>query len=140
MPKRKSFTGDLFAPETGQGVNESEDRNGVKNLNELKNLTDPTDQSDSSTSSIIADLPGSQSNTHKTHHTHIATRGKPVETKSKRLNLLVRPGVLKEFAKIAHMQQTSVNELLNRLMADHNEKEAATIRQYDRLFIEKRSD
>jgi hypothetical protein len=124
MPKRKSVTGDLFAPE--------EEPYG-------HDLTDPTDPSDSSTSSTIADLPGPQNHTHNTQRTHPAAKRRQEETKSKRLNLLVRPGVLKEFAKIAHMQHTSVNDLLNRLMAEHNEKEAAAIRQYDRLFKEKGS-
>ncbi len=38
------------------------------------------------------------------------------ETKSKRLNLLVKPSVLKEATKIAAKYGISVNELINRLL------------------------
>jgi hypothetical protein len=118
MSKKKSFTGDLFAPDGGFVVDAGEER----------------------------EVPAEQSKeyTHKTHSVNTETAEakappdpKMNETKSKRLNLLVRPGMLKEFAKIAYMQQTSVNDLINRLIAEHNEKEAGTIRQYNRLFNKK---
>ncbi len=38
------------------------------------------------------------------------------ETRSKRLNLLVKPSVLKEVTKIAQKYGISVNELINRLL------------------------
>lgn len=150
MPKRKNFTGDLFAPEEGQDGNHKEERSDLQNPMDLTDPTDRSDTSDTSGSSTFADFPRPQNNTQDTHNTHQAPKvsdykkttstSTPKETKSKRLNLLVRPGVLKEFAKIAHMQHTSVNDLLNRLMAEHNEKEASAIRQYDRLIKEKRAD
>jgi predicted HicB family RNase H-like nuclease len=118
MSKKKSFTGDLFAPDGGFVVDAGEERKV------------PAEQSEA-----YAD---------KTHHADMEIseemappEPKMSETKSKRLNLLVRPGMLKEFAKIAYMQQTSVNDLINRLIAEHNEKEAGTIRQYNRLFNKK---
>lgn len=56
------------------------------------------------------------------------------ETKSKRLNLLVKPSVLDNFKKIATMEQTSVNDLINQIMEDHIEKEAEKIKLYDSVF------
>ncbi len=63
---------------------------------------------------------------YKTHNT--------VETKSKRLNLIIRPSLFKDFTKAAHMKRTSVNDLLNQLMAEYIEKEAETILQYNKTF------
>jgi hypothetical protein len=118
MAKRKHYTGDLFAPE--QDFAPYTDENRERTASE----------------SVI--------HTHNKHINSIKaalikgrSAPKKDETKSKRLNLLVRPGVLKQFAKIAYMQQSSVNDLINRLISEYNDKEAATIRQYDRLFKDK---
>ena len=118
MAKRKHFTGDLFAPE--QDFAPYADKNRERAASESGGYTHDKQQTPIKTTLIKR---------------HSST--KKDETKSKRLNLLVRPGVLKEFAKIAYMQQTSVNELINRLISEYNAKESATIRQYDRLFKDK---
>jgi len=66
-----------------------------------------------------------------THHTADAE-----ETKSKRLNLLVKPSVLANFKKIATMEQTSVNDLINTLMESHITDNKERIDLYDKVFKE----
>ena len=66
--------------------------------------------------------------TDKTDTTH-----KP-ETKSKRLNLVMRPSLLVDIGKIAIMQQTSVNDLINRVLEEYKDQEAETITKYDKVF------
>jgi|WetSurMetagenome_2_1015567.scaffolds.fasta_scaffold441848_2 hypothetical protein len=56
------------------------------------------------------------------------------ETKSKRLNLLIRPSLMNDFMKIAYMRRTSVNDLINRLIDVCVENEGSLIEDYDRLF------
>jgi hypothetical protein len=56
------------------------------------------------------------------------------ETKSKRLNLLIRPSLMNDFMKIAYMRRTSVNDLINRLIDHCVENDATLIDDYDRLF------
>ncbi|NTV99003.1 MAG: hypothetical protein HGA70_07560 [Chlorobiaceae bacterium] len=56
------------------------------------------------------------------------------ETKSKRLNLLIRPSLMKNFMKIAYMRRTSINDLINRLIDDCVKKDAAMVEEYDKLF------
>ncbi|NTW83779.1 MAG: hypothetical protein HGB36_10510 [Chlorobiaceae bacterium] len=56
------------------------------------------------------------------------------ETKSKRLNLLIRPSLMDDFTKIAYMRRTSINDLINRLVDECVERDASLIDDYDRLF------
>ncbi len=56
------------------------------------------------------------------------------EPKSKRLNLLIRPSMMKDFTKIAYMRRSSVNDLINTLIAECVSKDAALIDEYDRMF------
>lgn len=56
------------------------------------------------------------------------------ETKSKRLNLLIRPSLMNDFTKIAYMRRTSVNDLINRLVEECVRNETSLILQYDRMF------
>jgi len=76
-----------------------------------------------------ADYTHNTDNTHKPHKNPSAG-----ETKSKRLNLLIKPSLLQDFSKVAHMKRASVNSLLNMLIADYVKKEAATIQQYNQTF------
>lgn len=59
---------------------------------------------------------------------------KNVETKSKRLNLLVKPSIYEDLEKIATMKQTSVNDLINRVLEDYNDKEKDLIDTYNNVF------
>jgi predicted HicB family RNase H-like nuclease len=68
-------------------------------------------------------------NTNNKHNTY-----KSGETKSKRLNLLIRPSLLENFTKAAHMKRSSVNDLLNQIMADYVEQEAEAIKLYNKTF------
>lgn len=63
---------------------------------------------------------------------HVPSFG--AERKSKRLNLLIQPSVAADLAKIAHMQKTSVNDLINRVMKEYCEAEHATLQHYDEVF------
>lgn len=56
------------------------------------------------------------------------------ETKSKRLNLLLQPSVLDDLSKIACMQQTSVNDLINRVLREYRDGQQALIQRYDDVF------
>jgi predicted HicB family RNase H-like nuclease len=59
------------------------------------------------------------------------------ERKSKRLNLLIQPSILENLSKIAHMKQTSVNDLVNSVLKNYAETEEETISVYDKVFIKK---
>lgn len=56
------------------------------------------------------------------------------ETKSKRLNLLLYPSLFENLKKIAVMQRTSVNDLINTVLNDYTEKEADQIERYNQIF------
>lgn len=58
------------------------------------------------------------------------------ETKSKRLNLLIRPSLFEAASKIATMRRISVNELLNKTLEELVAGEANTIEMYDKIFGE----
>jgi len=149
MPRKKSFTGDLFAADD-ELFDDTEESSELKPEEpdlpvppEQTNLAEETDYRDTEKTEQTK----STNNTHstdkknQTQETHSSAPtinphsvGKQKETKSKRLNLLIRPSLLKEFAKIAYMQQTSVNDLINQLIAKHVEEKSETITEYDRLF------
>lgn len=59
------------------------------------------------------------------------------EVKSKRLNLLLQPSVFEDLSKIAHMKQTSVNNLINSILRDYRENESKSIEKYNTIFGEK---
>lgn len=56
------------------------------------------------------------------------------ERKSKRLNLLLVPSVMKDLVKIAHMRRTSVNDLINTVLKDYAETESSAVKRYDDFF------
>lgn len=56
------------------------------------------------------------------------------ETKSKRLNLLVKPSVYEQFKKVATMEQDSVNNLINNIMENVIEENKDKIELYDKVF------
>lgn len=59
---------------------------------------------------------------------------KDTETKSKRLNLLVKPSVYEDFRKIATMEQESVNGLLNLLMEEVVNENKEQIELFNKIF------
>lgn len=59
-----------------------------------------------------------------------------VETKSKRLNLLIRPSVHRNIGKIATMQRMSLNELINKVLEDYAADNADKITAYNATFGE----
>lgn len=58
------------------------------------------------------------------------------ETKSKRLNLLIKPSTYADLNKIAAMQQISLNELINTLCEKQiqSKKGQETIEKYNQVF------
>lgn len=56
------------------------------------------------------------------------------ERKTKRLNLLLRPSVMENLQKIAVMQRTSVNDLINEVMLDYTRKHKDQVLQHDEIF------
>lgn len=66
-----------------------------------------------------------------------AERAEPAkENKSRRLNILIRPSLLKDITKIATMNRTSTNDLINTVLEAYAEQEAATIEKYNHTFTE----
>ena len=59
------------------------------------------------------------------------------ERKTKRLNLLVQPSILENISKIAHMKQTSVNDLISSVLRDYAETEEEAISLYNKVFLNK---
>lgn len=149
MPRKKTFTGDLFAADD-ELFDDTEESSELKPEEpslpvppEQTNLAEETDYRDTEKTEQTKNTDNTRNTDKKnqTQETHSSaptinphSAGKQKETKSKRLNLLIRPSLLKEFAKIAYMQQTSVNDLINQLIAKHVEEKSATITEYDRLF------
>lgn len=75
---------------------------------------------------IGAAAPAQEPTTQKLRH--------KAESKSKRLNLLVYPGVYEDLSKVATMKRTSVNDLINTILKEYTEAEADTITKYDSVF------
>ena len=61
---------------------------------------------------------------------------KPIERKTKRLNLLIKPSVYNDLRKIAHMNRTSVNSLIDIIIEDYTEKNRDTIERYGAIYGE----
>lgn len=66
----------------------------------------------------------------------VETKEQEKETKSKRVNLLVKPSVYEALTKVAAMKRTSVNDLLNTIAAEYAASNAQLIEKYDRTFAE----
>lgn len=67
------------------------------------------------------------------------SEGKPEqeqELKSKRLNLLIRPSVYADIEKIAAMKRVSTNDLINTILDEYREREAAAVEKYNATFGE----
>ena len=64
----------------------------------------------------------------------VTTEGK--ETKSKRLNLLIKPTLYRNIEKIATMERISTNELINRVLEQYAREQADAIAKYDTTFNE----
>ena len=62
----------------------------------------------------------------------VTTEGK--ETKSKRLNLLIKPTLYRNIEKIATMERISTNELINRVLEQYAREQAEAIAKYDTTF------
>jgi len=57
-----------------------------------------------------------------------------VETKSNRLNLVIKPSTAAALRKIATMKQASVNGIIGLVLEAYTQQEAATIEQYNKIF------
>jgi predicted HicB family RNase H-like nuclease len=57
------------------------------------------------------------------------------ERKTKRLNLLIQPSILENLSKIAHMKQTSVNDLISSVLKNYAETEEEAIIMYNKVFL-----
>lgn len=58
------------------------------------------------------------------------------ETKSKRLNLLIRPSLFKALTKISVMERGSLNDLINKALAEYVTAHEDQITKYDETFKE----
>ncbi|MGF3115311.1 hypothetical protein ACQV2W_03625 [Facklamia sp. P12934] len=56
------------------------------------------------------------------------------ETKSKRTNLLLYPSIFEDLRKIAYIQQTSINDIMNDLGREFTLKHQEDIIKYDKFF------
>ena len=59
------------------------------------------------------------------------------ETKSKRLNVLIRPSLFEDASKIAHMQRISVNELIHLAVEKYVIENEEEVTKYDTVYGEK---
>ena len=62
------------------------------------------------------------------------SRGRPklqYETKSKRINLLIKPSAYEAIEKINYINQDTFNSLVNKLLDNYIEQHAADIKKYD---------
>lgn len=82
---------------------------------------------------VKADLPRGQRET-KTKKVSKEPAGKPKETKSKRLNLLIQPSVIEDLNKIATMQKDSVNNLINSALIEYRDAHRDLIERYNKVF------
>jgi hypothetical protein len=72
--------------------------------------------------------------THNTQYTGYTDN--TYELKNQRLNLLLKPTVLKNLKKIAHIKRTSVNSLINNIAENYILSEAKIVKLYDELYQE----
>lgn len=56
------------------------------------------------------------------------------ETKSTRLNLVIKPSTAENLRKVAAMHQVSINGLINLVLEDYLTREAVTITRYNAVF------
>ena len=56
------------------------------------------------------------------------------ETKTQRLNLLVKPSIYNKIYKITYMRQDSINNVVNEFLERDIEDNAAEIDRYDSVF------
>jgi len=71
--------------------------------------------------------------TQHTDSTHIPHPAK-AETKSRRLNLLVQPSTMEAISKIAYLQHTSANDLINTVLKQYVSENTDAIQKYDTIF------
>ena len=64
------------------------------------------------------------------------TQEETQETKSKRLNLIIRPTLHRDLGKLSAMDRISTNELINRVLSEYVEQNADKIQKYDEIFGE----
>ena len=57
-----------------------------------------------------------------------------LETKSKRLNLLIYPSLHKDMIKLAKMTQDSVNNLIIKILTDCRNANIEMVKKYDEIF------
>lgn len=69
----------------------------------------------------------------------VTKRGRPTskkETKTKRLNLLMFPSVYEDIGKIATMNRTSTNNLINTILQEYIDNHQELIEKYTDVFGE----
>lgn len=56
------------------------------------------------------------------------------ETKTQRLNLLVKPSTYDKIYKITYMRQDSINNIVNEFLEEYIKNNAGEIERYDSVF------
>ena len=67
------------------------------------------------------------------------SRGRPklqYETKSKRINLLIKPSSYEAIEKINYINQDTFNSLMNNLLDDYIEQHLDDLKKYDQIMAE----
>lgn len=64
------------------------------------------------------------------------TRKNKEEIKSKRLNLLLKPNILKDLKVLANIKTTSVNDIINTALSEYTVKNKENIEKYVELIKE----
>lgn len=67
----------------------------------------------------------------------IQKKQKDFETKSARLNLLIKPSIKKSIGKLATLERVSTNQLINRVLEKYVKVNLKNIDRYDKFYEEK---
>lgn len=70
----------------------------------------------------------------KANNTTVASEDK--ETKSVRLNLLIKPSTKKDLEKLATVDRTSINDLINRALEEYITTRAEDVAKYNSFYGE----
>lgn len=76
----------------------------------------------------------STADTQHTQYTHKADSPGEQQRKSKRAQFLLYPDLLEDVKKIAHIQRKSVNGVINDLLEQYRQQNAADLEQYNAIY------
>ena len=129
--------------EQEEDLNNSENKDKTEYADKTE-YTDKTDDANKTEYTDKTDDANKTEDTYKTENTYKTEdadtkkvkikKESAAETKSKRLNLLVKPSFVENIAKIATMEKRSSNDLINSILEEYIEKNQDVIKKHDKVF------